>query len=91
MQLANGPALHCRGCCAASAFVPFSPDSSPPVWQVKRVDAGVGYGGDWTVHIEAVDEEASAAESELPQRISLLFYVANEDVQPNPALGSPVH
>ncbi len=48
--------------------------------QVKRVDAGVGYGGDWTVRIVASGREADGVDSETQKRISLMFYVADEDV-----------
>ncbi len=49
--------------------------------QVKRLDGGVGYGGDWTVRITATEDQAEGAGNESPRRISLLFYVANEDVR----------
>ena len=48
--------------------------------QVKKLGASVGYGGDWTVRIAAMEREADGSDSEAPQRISLIFYVADEDV-----------
>ena len=45
------------------------------------MDAALGYGGDWTVRVTATDGQAAEAENEEPRRISLLFYVADEDVR----------
>jgi len=55
--------------------------SAAPSPQVKRVDGGVGYGGDWTVRIAATEAQGQGTSNESPRRVSLLFYVANEDVR----------
>lgn len=54
---------------------------------MKKVDGSTGYGGDWTLRIDAEAAEgpplAEGAEAgELAERhISLIFYIADEDVR----------
>lgn len=53
---------------------------------MKKVDGSTGYGGDWTLRIEADTVEALQDDGDeyqdLPERqISLIFYIANEDVR----------
>ena len=67
------PLAESQSMCCTSAAAVF------PV-QVKRVDASVGYGGDWTVRVTATQREADSGDGDATKRVSLIFYVADEDV-----------